>query len=103
MLEHEHCVAIAEKAVSLVDRIRRDADVAVGPSPRATIALHKGGRVQAYLEGRDYVIPDDIKRLVIPVFAHRIVVNSRYSTGLRRSDEAQAALQEILKTVSVPL
>ena len=46
---------------------------------------------------------NDIKRLVIPVFAHRIVVNSRYSTGLRRSDEAQAALQEILKTVSVPL
>jgi len=55
------------------------------------------------VEGRDYVIPDDIKRLVAPIFAHRIVVNSRYSTGLRRSDEAEAALQEILKTVNVPL
>jgi MoxR-like ATPase len=49
------------------------------------------------------VIPDDIKELVVPVFAHRIVVNSRYSTGQRRSQEAEAALQEILKTVSVPL
>jgi MoxR-like ATPase len=57
----------------------------------------------AFIEGRDYVIPDDIKRLVVPVFAHRIVVNSRYSTGMRRSDEAEAALQEILKTVNVPL
>ena len=48
-------------------------------------------------------IPDDIKRLVVPIFAHRIIVNSRFSTGMRRSDEAEAALQEIRKTISVPL
>jgi len=63
-------------AVSLVDRIRRDADVAVGPSPRATIALHKGGRALAYLDGRDYVIPDDIKRLALPAFLHRVQLRS---------------------------
>jgi len=40
---------------------------------------------------------------VVPIFAHRIIVNSRFSTGMRRSDEAEAALQEILKTISVPL
>ena len=57
----------------------------------------------AYIEGRDFVIPDDIKRLVVPTFAHRIVVNSRYSTGLKRTDEAEAALKEILRNINVPL
>ena len=54
-------------------------------------------------EDRTYCIPDDIKRLVVPVFAHRIVVSSRFSSSLRRSEEAEAVLNEILKTVSVPL
>ena len=72
-------------------------------SPRGSLALYHGAQSLAYVSGRDFVIPDDIKRLVVPVFAHRVVVNSRFSTGLRRSEEAEAALQEILKTVSVPL
>lgn len=67
---------IQRYAVSVVDRIRHDADVAVGPSPRATIALHKGGRALAYLDGRDYVIPDDIKRLALPAFLHRVQLRS---------------------------
>jgi MoxR-like ATPase len=95
---------------SLVDyllrivRATRQADMLdLGVSPRGSLALYHAAQALAYVEGRDYAIPDDIKRLVVPVFAHRIVVNSRYSTGFRRSDEAEAALQEILKTISVPL
>jgi MoxR-like ATPase len=85
-------------------RATREAEILdLGVSPRGSLALHRASQALAYIEGRDFVIPDDIKRLVVPIFAHRIVVNSRYSTGLRRSDEAEAALQEILKTVSVPL
>ena len=85
-------------------RATRDAEILdLGVSPRGSLALHRASQALAFIEGRDFVIPDDIKRLVVPIFAHRIVVNSRYSTGLRRSDEAEAALQEILKTVSVPL
>jgi MoxR-like ATPase len=85
-------------------RATREAEVLdLGVSPRGSLALYHAAQALAFVEGRDFVIPDDIKRLAIPVFAHRIVVNSRYSTGMRRSDEAQVALQEILKTVSVPL
>jgi len=107
-LQHE----VREVAVddSLVDyllrivRATRQADMLdLGVSPRGSLALYHAAQALAYVEGRDYAIPDDIKRLVVPVFAHRIVVNSRYSTGFRRSDEAEAALQEILKTISVPL
>jgi MoxR-like ATPase len=87
-----------------VARATREADILdLGVSPRGSLALYHAAQALAFVEGRDYVIPDDIKRLVAPIFAHRIVVNSRYSTGLRRSDEAEAALQEILKTVNVPL
>ena len=87
-----------------VARATREADILdLGVSPRGSLALYHAAQALAFVEGREYVIPDDIKRLVAPIFAHRIVVNSRYSTGMRRSDEADAALQEILKTVNVPL
>ena len=100
-------VAVDESLVDYLIRIvraTRESDLLdLGVSPRGSLALYHAAQAIAFIEGRDYVIPDDIKRLVVPIFAHRIVVNSRYSTGLRRSDEAEAALQEILKTVSVPL
>jgi MoxR-like ATPase len=75
----------------------------LGVSPRGTLALFRAAQALAIGEDRSYCIPDDIKRLVIPVFAHRIAVSSRFSSSLRRSEEAEAVLNEILKTVSVPL
>ncbi|MFL6214152.1 MAG: AAA family ATPase [Blastocatellia bacterium] len=107
-LQHEaRDVAVDESLLDYLIRIvrtTRQSDLLdLGVSPRGSLALYHAAQAMAFIEGRDYVIPDDIKRLVVPVFAHRIVVNSRYSTGMRRSDEAEAALQEILKTVSVPL
>ena len=107
-LQHEvREVSVDDSLVDYLIRIARatrQADMLdLGVSPRGSLALYHAAQALAYIEGRDYAIPDDIKRLVVPVFAHRIVVNSRYSTGFRRSDEAEAALQEILKTISVPL
>jgi MoxR-like ATPase len=100
-------VAVDESLVDYLIRIvraTRESDILdLGVSPRGSLALYHAAQAMAFIEGRDYVIPDDIKRLVVPVFAHRIMVNSRFSTGMRRSDEAEAALQEILKTISVPL
>ena len=75
----------------------------LGVSPRGTLALFRAAQALALGEDRTYCIPDDIKRLVVPIFAHRIVVSSRFSSSLRRSEEAEAVLHEILKTVSVPL
>ncbi|HEU4389345.1 MAG TPA: MoxR family ATPase [Blastocatellia bacterium] len=100
-------VAVEESLIDYliqIVRATREAEILdLGVSPRGSLALYHAAQALAYVDGRDFVIPDDIKRLVVPVFAHRIAVNSRYSTGLRRSDEADAALNEILKTVSVPL
>ena len=75
----------------------------LGVSPRATLSLFRAAQALALTEERSYCIPDDIKRLVLPVFAHRILVSTRYASSMRRSEEAEAVLTEIMKTVSVPL
>jgi MoxR-like ATPase len=55
------------------------------------------------VEGRDYATPDDVKRLALPVFAHRVVVNSRVSLAPRSAEAAERVLTEILTLVDVPL
>jgi MoxR-like ATPase len=87
--------ALVDYLMRVVAATRDSETLDLGVSPRGTLAL---------TEGRDYCLPDDIKRLILPVFAHRLVVNSRFSSSLhRRSEEAEEVLREIMKTVSVPL
>jgi MoxR-like ATPase len=95
---------------SLVDYLMRIASATretemldLGVSPRGTLALFRAAQALALTEERDYCLPDDIKRLVIPVFAHRIVVSSRFTSSMRRSEEGETVLREIMKSISVPL
>jgi len=71
-------VYVSEKVrkyiVDLVTHVRLDPDVLIGPSPRASIALYKGSRALAFLNQRDYVIPDDVKKLAFQALEHRIRV-----------------------------
>jgi MoxR-like ATPase len=55
------------------------------------------------VEGRDYAIPDDIKRLAVPVCAHRVVVNTRTAVAQRRSDLGDRIIEDILNQVDVPV
>src|SRR2546425_873158 len=95
--------AIVDYLMSIVAATRNSDMLDLGVSPRGTLALFRAAQALALVDERTYCIPDDIKRLVVPVFAHRLTVSSRYSSALRRSEEAEAVLNEILKTVSVPL
>jgi MoxR-like ATPase len=61
--------------VSLVAKTRTDPNVYVGASPRGSLALLKLSRAQAALDGRDYVLPDDIKSLAVPALAHRLILS----------------------------
>ena len=65
---------IVEYVASISQMLRADPDVLVGPSIRAGIALYKCARVLALLEGRDFVIPDDVKHLVFMAIEHRLQV-----------------------------
>lgn len=96
--------ALIDYLMRIVSATRHSEMLDLGVSPRGTLALFRAAQALALTEGRDYCLPDDIKRLALPVFAHRLVVNSRFSSSFnRRSEEAEAALREVLKTVSVPL
>jgi len=95
--------ALVEYLMRIVAATRDSEMLDLGVSPRGTLALFRAAQALALTEERSYCIPDDIKRLVLPTFAHRILVSSRFSSSLRRSEEAEAVLREILKTVSVPL
>jgi MoxR-like ATPase len=95
--------ALVEYLMRIVAATRDSEMLDLGVSPRGTLALFRAAQALALTEERAFCIPDDIKRLVLPVFAHRILVSSRFSSSLRRSEEAEAVLKEILKTVSVPL
>ncbi|RLE15282.1 magnesium chelatase [Candidatus Aerophobetes bacterium] len=65
---------VKEYILMLVDGLRKKDSVRIGPSPRASIWLFKGARARAYLQGRDYVIPDDVKQIAPFVLSHRVVL-----------------------------
>jgi MoxR-like ATPase len=95
--------AILEYALDIVERTRNDERLLLGVSPRGSVMLHRAAQARAFLDGRDYMVPDDVKQLVIPVFAHRIMLNSRYVSTQRKSEQTEGILQEILDTTRVPL
>jgi len=97
--------AVEEYAVSLARATRDHPDVRLGASPRATLQLIRAAKVWAALDGREFVIPDDVATLVEPVFAHRMIA-ARGSAGTRgrsSADAIAAVLRGIVGSVRVPL
>jgi MoxR-like ATPase len=95
--------ALLDYLLQIVDATRKSDSLELGISPRGTLSLFRSAQALAFIEGRDYCIADDIKRLVVPVFAHRVIVNSR-SAGLRsHTREAEQILRDILEKTAVPI
>ncbi len=95
--------AVVDYMLAIVERTRAHEELSLGVSPRGAQALYRATQALALLEGRDYVLPDDVKRLAVPVFAHRVVVNARTSLSQRSSELSDRILLDILNTVDVPL
>ena len=89
--------------LAIVEKTRQHEYLSLGISPRGSMSLYRAAQALAVLEGRNYTIPDDFKRLVLPVFSHRVVVSSRYISTLKKGEQAESILQEILETTPVPL
>lgn len=85
--------------IQIVHQTRQDADLALGGSPRATIALFRCSQAMAAIRGRDFVLPDDIKRILPPVMNHRLIV--RPESRLRKVT-AENVLERIVGEVAVP-
>lgn len=95
--------ALVDYMLAVVEKTRSHESLALGVSPRGAQAMYRATQALAMVEGRSYAIPDDIKRLVVPIFAHRVIVNTRTALSQRSSDLADRILQEILTLVDVPL
>jgi MoxR-like ATPase len=95
--------SLLDYIMAIVEATRRSEFLLIGVSPRGSLALRRAAQARAYFEGRDYCIPDDVKQLVLPVLAHRVVVSSKYSSPYKQSEEAEAILAEILRSIEIPL
>jgi MoxR-like ATPase len=90
---------IKEYIVELANASRHHPDVYLGVSPRGGLALYKASRAYAALQGRDYVIPDDVKALLEPTFAHRLIISP---SARIKNVEARAVVEQIAGSVPVP-
>ena len=92
--------AIQRYIIDLVGRTRQSGDVYLGASPRGSLALFRAGQARAALQGRDHVLPDDIKALAVPVLGHRIIVSP---AARLRELSADRIVQEIVYTLRYPV
>jgi MoxR-like ATPase len=90
--------AVAEYVVRLVTGTREHPDVYLGASPRGSIALYRAAQAFAAMDGRDYVIPDDVKALAVAVLAHRLIVKSQASL---REVDPDRIVREILEQTPI--
>lgn len=89
---------VREYMVDIATATRRGEQILMGVSPRGSLALLRCAKAYAYLDGRDYVVPDDVRALAVPVLAHRLVLG--YGSG--GTESAVSLMERILSAVPVP-
>jgi MoxR-like ATPase len=95
--------ALVNYTLEIVKKTRESEYLSLGVSPRGSQMLYRAAQAMAFLEGRTFCTPEDFKPLVVPVFAHRVVVNALYSSTLKKSEQAEQILLEIVESVPVPI
>jgi MoxR-like ATPase len=99
-VRHVHAAeAIKAYIVEIVSRTRQHSDVYLGASPRGSLTLFRGAQARAALEGRDFVLPDDVKALATAALAHRVIISP---AARIKNVDTRAILDDILKSVPVP-
>ena len=90
---------IKDYIIAIVSATRSHREVELGCSPRATLNMMKGSQALAAIRGRDYVIPEDIKELAIPILSHRLMLKNDLSLG----NKSKSLIEEIISTIKAPL
>ncbi|HLW85456.1 MAG TPA: MoxR family ATPase [Candidatus Sulfotelmatobacter sp.] len=110
VLEMQHAVrqvrvdeSLVTYALEIVRRTRESEFLSLGVSPRGSQALYRAAQAMAFLDGRTFCTPEDFKPLAVPVFAHRVVVSGLYASTLKKSEQADQVLREIVENVVVPV
>jgi len=95
--------SLHDYALEIVHRTRHSEQLSLGVSPRGTLMLQRAAQARAFLDGRDYCIPDDFKSLAVAVFSHRVTASSRHASLQKKSETTEAVLRDIVDSVRVPL
>jgi MoxR-like ATPase len=90
---------VARYILRLVTATRAHRDLSLGVSPRGTIALFRAAQALAFVRGREYVSPDDVQALALPVLAHRVQLSPQARYG---GASAEGVVSEVLSTIDVP-
>jgi MoxR-like ATPase len=90
---------IKDYIIEIVKATRSHREVELGCSPRATLNMMKGSKALAAIRGRDYVIPEDVKELAIPILSHRLMLENELSSG----NKSKSIIEEIISTIKAPL
>jgi MoxR-like ATPase len=104
MVERVHVDdAVVDYLMALITATRSHPRLRLGASPRAAIGLFRAARAFALVEGRDFVMPDDVSRLAVPGLAHRVLPHGRASASAEAHEEGAAVIEEILRETAVPV
>jgi MoxR-like ATPase len=95
--------SLLDYLLQIVERTREHPDLSLGASPRAGLSLSRAARAAAYLDRRDYVVPDDIKTLVAPVLTHRLLPREPTADPAADRDQVRGVLTELVEDVRVPI
>jgi MoxR-like ATPase len=95
--------SLLDYVLRIVQRTRESEQLALAVSPRGSLMLFHAAQAMAYLEGRDFCKPDDFKRLAIPAFAHRVVLSNRTALSIKRSEQVEHILRDLIDSVPVPI
>jgi MoxR-like ATPase len=95
--------SLVEYALTIVGKTRDSENFSLGVSPRGSQMLYRAAQAMAFLSGRNFCTPEDFKPLVVPVFAHRVVVNGTYASTLKKSEQAEQLITEIVESTPVPI
>jgi MoxR-like ATPase len=95
--------SLVEYALTIVGKTREAENFSLGVSPRGSQMLYRAAQAMAFLSGRNFCTPEDFKPLVVPVFAHRVVVNGTYASTLKKSEQAEELITEIVESTPIPM
>src|SRR5262245_19762188 len=94
--------SVLDYVVALVGATRRSPLLSLGVSPRGSLALLRAARARALADGRDYLVPDDVKELAVAALAHRVMVKARLGASGAAGVDGEAAIRSILQDLPVP-
>ncbi len=94
---------VARYMLAIVQGTRTNEHIQLGVSPRASLGLYEACQARALIEGRDYVTPDDVKQMAVPILAHRLLVKSHGSDMVAAARERARTLADVVQRIPVPV